>query len=154
MRRHVDSPGRVDSRGAPPLFPTGPTKGMPVAGIFCAGVSMAHEGSNGKPDAEGGATSRGGQGAGRRVPARRMVKPDAGDDETSRGGQGAGRRVPARRMVKPDAEGSETSGSHRTSSRPATKKDPSEDSGTAETKQPKKEDRGRGGRRTRNRFEE
>ena len=128
MRRHVDSPGRVDSRGAPPLFPTGPTKGMPVAGIFCAGVSMAHEGSNGKPDAEGGATSR--------------------------GGQGAGRRVPARRMVKPDAEGSETSGSHRTSSRPATKKDPSEDSGAADTKQPKKEDRGRGGRRTRNRFEE
>ena len=141
---------------------------------------MAHEGSNGKPDTEGGATSQGGEGAARRVrtrptvkpdagddetsqsdqgAARRVrtrptVKPDAGDDETSQGDQGAARRVRTRLTVKPDAEGSETSGSHRTSSRPATKKDPSEDSGAAKTKQPKKEDRERGVRRTRNRFEE
>ena len=88
---------------------------------------MAHESSNGKPDAESGATSRSVSGVDYPLPAK-PVKPDAGDDETS--------------------------GSHRTSSRPAAKRDSSEDSEAAETKQPKKEDRGRSGRPTRNRFEE
>ena len=89
---------------------------------------MAHESSNDKPGAESGATSR--------------------------GRSGVDRPLPATPVVKPGAESGATSGSHRPSSRPATKKDPSEDSGAADTKQPKKEDRGRGGRRTRNRFEE
>jgi hypothetical protein len=115
---------------------------------------MADEGSNGKPDAESSATSGGDRGMGRPLPVKPVVKPDAESSATSGGDRGMGRPLPVKPVVKPDAESSATSGSHRTSSRPATKKDSSEDSGAAETKQPKKEDRGRGGRPTRNRFEE
>ena len=37
---------------------------------------MTHESSNGKPDTETGATSRGDPGAGIRVPTTPVVKPD------------------------------------------------------------------------------